>query len=348
MCKIEFFDDSFNLLSYHMVDVQSIGTDYLTFEPSQIAIYGESKACRGCFVRLSGVSSFEGIVSDVQPTDAGETVSVRPLQALFDFDVFTSECTDTAQFIFDAVNSNIVNNADTLQNRPIQLINSAPAAERPMENNNAKVNLLTVLTSALTVYQIAVDCKLDLSAGGKKIVAEIKQITDTQTVEADKKNVLQKKITLGDSYGSTNKIIVRKTHKDKETGIVSVIDTVPFFLHSDGSVSAEDRDRITPVFFALESIEECADWDSKALIKATEKLTPQKFDNEIVLTYRRGDSLIRPQAIKLGTPVTVWYGKKPYSSILTGRTLQKDTITLTFGCVRVALTKKLIMERRNK
>lgn len=348
MCKIEFFDDNFNLLSAHMVEVQSIGTDYLAFEPFQISIHGDSKAKRGCFCRLSGIISFEGIVSDVQPTEAGETVAVRPLQALFDFEVFNTSFDDVAVFILNAITENVISNADTLQNRPVVVTNSAPAAQRSIENTAAKINLLTVISNALKIYRIAVDCKLDLSKEGKKVVVDIKQITDTKTIEADKANVIQKSITLGDSYGSVNKIIIRKTEKDRETGIVSVLDTVPFFLHTDGSVSAVDQNRITPVFWTLEDIETSDEWDSKALAKATEKLTPQQFDNEIVLTYRKGDGIVHPGLMKIGTAVTVFYNKKPYCSILTGKTMQKDTITLTFGCVRVALTKKLIMERRNK
>ena len=348
MCKIEFFDDSFNLLSAHMVDVQALGTDYLTFEPSKIYVHGDSKARKGCFCRVSGTISYEGIVSDVQPETSGETVSVRPLQALFDFDVFSTEYDDVAEFILEAITDNIVSNTDTLQNRPLEITNSAPAASRPIENSGNKLNLLSLISNALKIYGIAVDCKLDLSKDGKKVVAEIKQITATQTVEADKPNIISKKITLGDSYGSVNKIIIRKTEKDSETGIVSVLDTVPFFLHTDGSVSNVNVNRITPVFWSLEDIQNCEEWDSKALAKATEKLSPQKYDNEIELVLRKGDSIVHPGLMQIGTAVTVFYNKKPYSSILTGKTLQKDTVTLTFGCVRVALTKKLIMERRNK
>jgi len=348
LCKIEFFDDSFNLLSAHMVNVQSIGTDYLTFEPSQISIHGESKAQRGCFCRLSGTISFEGIVSDIQPTAAGETVSVRPLQALFDFDVFSTAYDDVANFIFLSISENVVNNADALQNRPVQVTNSAPAALRQIESTETKVNLLTVISNALKIFGIAVDCKLDLSRNCKKLVVDIRQRTETKTIEADKPNIISKNITLGNSYGSVNKIIIRRTQKDNEKGTVSVIDTVPFYLHTDGSVSAEDTNRVVPVFWELEDISDCDDWQSKALTKATEKLTPQQFDNEIVLTYRKGDRVVRPMQLRLGTQVTVFYGKKPYSSILTAVSVQKDTVTLTFGCVRVALTKKLILERRNK
>ena len=162
MCKIEFFDDSFNLLSAHMVEVKSIGVDYLTFEPSKITIYGSSKSQRGCFCRLSGTINFEGVVSDIQPIEAGEIVSVRPLQALFDFDVFSTAYDDVAQFIFTSIYENVVNCADTLQNRPVMLANSAPAAFRQMESKELKVNLLTLISNALKIFHIAVDCKLDL------------------------------------------------------------------------------------------------------------------------------------------------------------------------------------------
>ena len=279
---------------------------------------------------------------DLQPHHDCKDIDNRPEHPLFNtaFD-------DVAVFISNAITENIVSNADNLQNRPVTVTNSAPAAQRQIASEETKVSLLTVITKALKIYGIAVDCKLDLRIGGKKLVVNIRQITAEKIIEADKANVIQKKITLGDSYGSANKVYIRKIETNRETGIVSVLDTVPFFLHTDGSVSAIDQNRITPVFWTLEDIETCDDWDSKALATATEKLTPQQYDNEIILTYRKGDSIARPGLMEIGTAVTVFYNKKPYSSILTGKTQQKDTVTLTFGCVRVALTKKLILERRN-
>ena len=331
-----------------MINVDSIEFDYLTFEPTQITINGKCTARRGCFARITGEISFEGMVSDIQPGKAFTTVAIRPLQALFDFDVFTAEYTDIAQFIYDAISDNIVNNADSLQNKPLQLTNKTDFATRIISVTENKVNLLSLISSALTVYRIAVDCKLNFTKGAEKVEVEIKEIKDFLCVEADKDNIIEKDITLGNGYGSANKIIIRKTEKNAETGIVSVIDTVPFFLHTDGTISVEDTDRITPVFWILEDVENCDDWDSKALSKAMEKLTPQKYDNEIVITVRKADSLVQPMLMQTGTAVVVYYDKIPYTSILTGKTLHKDTVTLTFGCVRVALTKKLIIERRNK
>jgi len=348
LCKIEFFDENLRNVCSHIIRIDSIEFDYLTFEPTQIVINEKCMARRGCFARISGEISFEGIVSDIQPGKSTTTAAVRPLQALFDFDVFNTDYTDVAQFICDAITDNIISNSDTLQNKPLQITNSAVSAARQITSDNSTVNLLSLISSALTIYGIAVDCKLNFAKGNEMVIVEIKEIKNSAVIEADKDNVLERSITLGNGYGSANKIIIRKTEKDSETGIVSVIDTVPFFLHTDGSISSQDTDRITPVFWTLEDVENCDEWDGKALSKAIEKLTPQKYDNEIVLKLRKSDSIVHPMLMSTGTAVVVYYDKVPYTSILTGKTFSKDTVTLTFGCVRVALTKKLILERRNK
>ena len=347
MCKIEFFSYNFSFLSSHITDIKSVSHDYLTFEATQINISGSSKAQKGCFAKISGNIEFDGIVSDIQPTDKGETISVRPLQALFDFEVYTEKEKGAAQFIADCITENLISNADILQNRPIKLINNV-AQSAGIDTKEDKVNLLNYISDVLKIFQIAVNCKLELSSSQKCVSVEILQIKNAVTVETDKPNIISKTITLGDSYGAANKILIRKTVKDKETGIVSTIDTVPFFLHTDGTISAEDTDRIVPVFHTIEDIQDCENWQEKALEKAVERLNPQQFDNEIIVTVRRNDGIISTQNMAIGTLINVMHNKKAYSSVLTGIEYRKDTVTLTMGCVRVALTKKLILERRNK
>ena len=48
----------------------------------------------------------------------------------------------------------------------------------------------------------------------------------------------------------------------------------------------------------------------------------------------------------VGEPVTVLYRGARYKSVFTGWKESERTATLTFGAVRLELTKKLILERR--
>ena len=79
-----------------------------------------------------------------------------------------------------------------------------------------------------------------------------------------------------------------------------------------------------------------------------ETLTPQQYDNEIVLQYRSGDALVHPETLQPGTPCTIYTGGVAYSSLLTAKAYSAGTVELTFGAVRVALTKQLILERRQR
>ncbi len=330
------------------MDIYEIGIgitiDYLTFSPFEVEIYGDSKSQKGYFARISGDVGFDGIVEDIQPNETGETIAIRPLQALFDYEIFTSECKDIAQYIYNAINDNIVNNSDNLQNRPIRLSNNTALGNRPMQFEKNKIKLLSLISDALTIYHIAVNCKLDINS--KKIDVKIEKVSSSIVLEADKKNIINKNITIEDSSGSANKMIIRKVLKNNDTGAVSILSTVSFFLHTDGTVTAQNTDRISPVFCVIDDLNDSEDWDKKALEKAGQKLTPKKYNNEIELTYPKKDRLVTPEDILIGTQAKIYYSKKPYTSILTAKTITKDNICLKFGCVRTALTDKLTIERR--
>ena len=160
-------------------------------------------------------------------------------------------------------------------------------------------------------------------------------------------SALEREITLGDSYGSKNKYILRRTSTDQETGTVTVLEEKSYYLHPDGSVDNQNVDRITPVFWTLGKLENSETWDADALAQAVEALTPEQYDNEIRLTLRRDDKLVTPETLPVGTEATIYIGGQAYRSLLTGREWDGDTHCLVFGKVRVDLTKKLILQRRN-
>lgn len=344
--KIEFFDSKMNYQCSHFFDVDEISYDYLTQEATEIILVGKCTAQKGSFAHITGDDCFDCIVSDIRPDMGVTKVSIRPLQALFDFEVFTEPITDVAEFIFKQIKNTMVENVDILQNRPLEIHNIAFSSQRPMVIEQNKVNLIDVLASALTTYQIAVDCKLNMKQ--KTVVAIIEYVAETKVIEADLKNVISKEITLGDSYGSFNKVFIRETSTNNETGAITILNIVSFFLHTDGTISTIDMLRISPVFFTIEDLETSVEWNIKALEKASELLVPQQFDNEINLTYKKQDKITNPQQMKIGTGAIIYTNDKAYTSILTGKVIAKNTILLIFGAVRVDLTKKLILERRKR
>lgn len=195
---------------------QTIDLDYLSYNP--YSIQTEIVDCKkGYFVHISSVEDnryvADGIVSDVQPDKFTQKISIRPLQALFDADIFSTRITDCVTWIKDAITSIFISNSDTLQNRPIKLTYTKPSKDLPLtesfdETSNDTFNILSVISSALKHYNVVTACYLDMK--NMQIRVRIYQNKATKTIEGDLENVIKSDATLGDSYGSINKVVVRR------------------------------------------------------------------------------------------------------------------------------------------
>lgn len=349
---IEIFDDQFTFKSSTMVDIaQTIELDYLTFNPYKITTLPLAVE-KGCFIHITqdGQLVADGIVADVQPEDELIEITIRPLQALFDIEVFYSAVSDCITWLATNIGEQLATNSDVLQNRPLELTYTTASEDLPLTgfNFNATINVLSVISSALKTYGVVVDAYLDIPR--QRIVCNIEQQSASDVLEADLENVLDKAITLGDSYGSANKLVIQKIQSND--GEVTVLGQSTYYLHPNGTVTTSNTNRITPVFYALERLEleaeeTTAEWNAKAKAKAVEVLSPQKYDNEIVLSYHRDDKIANPMDIAIGTATTIYVDGVAYSSLLTGRTIQGNVVTLIFGAVRTELTKKLILQKGN-
>lgn len=350
MYKAEFFSPSLDFKSAFPLDESClIAVDYLTMDCFDIDIQQKNiKVSKGDLCRISRINGGvvqDFVVADCSCAETKSSVSLRPLQALLDVDVYNDGISDCAAWLNNEVEEYLVKNSDACQNRPIVVENQTDAAVRPISINETTANLLDVMATALTTYRVIVQTALDLQ--NKKIVFAIQQMSATATLEADLDNVVEKEIVLGDSYGSKNKYILRRTQTDQDSGTVKVLETRAYYLHPDGSVDDNNENRITPVFWALGELEDSETWEADALSRAEEALTPEQYDNEIRLDYKKDDPLTVPEEILIGTEVVVYAGGSAYKSLLTGREWNGNIHRLIFGCVRTDLTKKLILQRRN-
>lgn len=349
---VEIFDKAMTFKSSVQVDSsETIDLDYLTFNAFSINTL-PLVAEKGDFVHVTceGSTIADGIVADIQPQDGMVSLSIRPLQAVFDVDVFYSPVSDAIQWLADNIDATLIHNSDTFQNRPI-VLTYALSGTNPLTgyNFNSTINILSVITHALKSYGIVTECSLDLI--NKTILCDIKKSSASDVLEANLDNVLEKEITLGDSYGAPNKLIVQKIQS--VDGTKTVLDTRTYYLHPNGTINRSNSNRITPVFYQLEQIEFStnmtdAEWNAAADAKATEVLTPTKYDNEILLSYLNSDRIANPMDMEIGTVVTVHYDGVPYESMLTGRRITGNVVTLCFGVVRSELTKKLMVGRANQ
>ena len=85
-------------------------------------------------------------------------------------------------------------------------------------------------------------------------------------------------------------------------------------------------------------------------IGATEEgpVYAQRYEQLIELGYAASDPLVRPLELAIGTPARILYQGAAYDSVLTGYEDSGGIRTLSFGAVRLELTKKLILERRSR
>ena len=353
MYKVEIFSDQFVYKSMAMVDeyTTTIEQDFLTYDSNTIQT--PLIDCeKGDLVHITDQDNnyvADGIIGDVQPSDKAQEITIRPLNALFDTEVFYTAVTDCITWLATNIDSAFMSNTDTLQNRPITLTYTASAEALPLTgfNLHETVNILSVMISAMKTYGVVVASRLDLP--NKRFTVDIYQQTATKVLEASLDNVLQKSVTIGDNYGSTNKAVIRKIRVVDD--VTTVLGQTEFYLHTDGTINATDGNRIVPVFWEIESLELDDDmteteWQAKALSRAKEILTPAKYDNEIVLQYDRDDLLARPADILIGTATTIYLDGTAYASILTGKRIEGQKITLIFGVTRTELTKQLSIKQR--
>ena len=352
MYKAEFFSQDMVFEAAYLLqeDTALLSEDHLTMDSFDVELPTEkTTVCKGHFCRISRVNGGfvqDCIVADCALSKTKASVSLRPLLALLDAEVYTAHVQDCAAWIAQQITEYFVANDDAAQNRAVVVQNKAGAGNRPLLFDEDTVNLLDPIATALTNYKITVQARLDLPA--RQVVFTIREIRKQITLEADFANVLQKDITLGDSNAGANKYIVRRISTDSDSGAATVLGKAVYYLHPDGSVDEKNTSRILPVVWELGVLENSETWDADALAQAQEVLTPQQYDNEIRLAYKRDDMMIRPESLPIGTEATIYTGGKAYRSLLTGREWDGNIHRLIFGRVRVDLTKKLILRRRNK
>ena len=346
MYKLEIFTDKMEFSDAALIPEQTIELDYLTFDA--FTLLSTPVNCqKGYFAHITSGSNLvcDGVVSDVQPGKGTMEISLRPLQAVFDCEVFGSPVSDAASWMEQQITEQFVNNEDVLQNRPIIVDQTVRTVYPLTMGDKDTVKLLDVMATALTTYGIICDCAIDMAA--LKILVKIYQQPEEITLEAGLQNVLEKSVTLGDSYGAANKMIVRRSVTDQDSGEVTYPEQKIFYLHTNGTVDENNTDRIIPVFWVLKNLQDSDTWEQEALDTAIEGLTPQQYDNEIILKYSAQDQLISPGEIPIGTRALIYVDGVAYQSILTGKVIGAGTVELIFGQVRAALTKRLVLERRN-
>ena len=340
--KIEVFDRDLEFKTFTLISDQTFYFDYLTLERTKITV-PKIAVSKGDFVHVTdfaGSVIHQAIVDDVIANKSTCEISMAPLLSLFDiavsFDRAYLATGTLEEFIAGIITATYISNSDAIQNisgLTVEALTGTYGAAVNLDTNIG--NLYSIITSALSAYGIVVS--VALGPQEKSIAVTIAKTSATATVEASLKNVIDKNIVIGDSFGALNKLTLINQDDEEEE--------ITYYLHADGTVSISDSDRIWPVFFGTEYING-NDFTANALKRATEALTPQQYNNLIELTFAKSNRLIDVGSLTIGTATEILDEGNVYKSILTGYETSEDIIKLIFGIVRVDLTKKLILEKR--
>lgn len=337
--KIEIFDRNFGFRSFAPIAPQAIEFDYLTM--SKVSLNTPQIAAqKGDYARITVGSRevYTGLIDDVAVNDTDVTITLSPLQTIFSSTVYIGSVnSNTIEGALAAViKANFAASDDALQNIPGLQVVTSSATSGALWGDDLLVNISDLMEKAITAYGVVVS--MAFSPQEKTLTATIGKVVATAVIEADLPAILGREIVLGDSYGQLNKLIVLDDADASRSAV--------YYLHSDGTVSTTDSDRLFPVFFTtvIVSAEDAADFAALASEQAINALSPQQYDNLIELTASN-DCRVFPKDLPIGAVVAVWHNGTKYRSILSGRIIREKTTTLLFGVVRIDLTKKLVLQR---
>lgn len=337
--KIEIFDRNIDFKDMTPIGEPEISFDYLTLEGIKI-VAPVIAATRGDFAHITDMSGnvvYQGIVDSYEVNKGTCSIGIKPLLSLFDIKVmYDPEVITTIEdFIAGIIAAEYVTNDDDLQNIPITI--TATSSTPGSLNLESDIGVLwSIITAALSAFGIVITAALSPQ---EKMINVTIGVHDAavKIIEADMKNVIGKKIVIGDSFGALNKLtLVNDAVPDER---------ITYYLHTNGTVSSVDSNRIWPVFASVERITG-SDFSTVAQERAIAALTPQQYDNLIELTYSRADKLLDVDDMRVGEGALILSGESVYRSIMTGYERTSGTVTLVFGIVRVDLTKKLILQKR--
>lgn len=341
--RAEFFDNGLNLLAWAEIGNDPIAFDYIALEGTTIQTkktLGNVSTLNLCRIVSEDGQRYAGIVDAVASDDVSTTVTIKPLLTLLDvtcyFDRTKLYSVSLERFIADIL-ENLYAGSDVLQNfTGFRTVTTSSTTNAKLNLKDNVHNLYDILTTALKKYGVAVS--MDFNPDKKVVEATVGAVQDKGwIIEADLPGCVDVNVNFSDGLDGVNKLTLINKRDESQRAV--------YYLHPDGKVDTSRTDRITPVKFGYAYIDD-DDFSSGAEEKAFDALKPQKYDNLITLTVRADNRLVRWKAHTIGEPTTIWYKSRCYKSVFTGWTDREETATLTFGAVRLELTKKLILERR--
>lgn len=319
--------------------------DYLTLPDTTITVNDAIDAAGGDFVRIQGgAQEIFGILQDPLENKIDGEQRFKEFVSLFDTNIMFDTSlqgsgTALEQVIADQISAGWINNADAQQNIPglrVETISSTTSWGFHLTSDveglaKTIINFQSVLLRrALTEYCVGVYVQPDFSSKTITLRIGVRQ-EEPVVIEADLPTVLSKTIIPENRAQAVNKVIVYN-RSNMQTSIT-------YYLHPDGSYDTSNRNRITPVVYAMIS----ADAENFAANASSEagKIFQQESKNYADLTLLNE---MDASKMEIGQQARIITNGQSIKAVLTGKETGTTT-RLIFGTQRLELTKILKMRR---
>ena len=359
--NVDFFDRNMGFIFSSTVPVGTIDDDYLSAVVNTVDVDSTLRVANGQYIRLECDDyTYFGLVTDVSPGEHVTTVQFKPFLSIFEEDyMFNTSWQGTEEtgrptleaMLRNVITDEYISTSDTYQRLPIsididptitQTANWNLGLLPDAENVNYKiVNIYRdLIVGAIKKYGVVVD--IDPKFSTNVIRLTVTQRKTPFKIDADLDNVYVKTLKYQSKNVGTNKLIVYNAN--------NYTTSITYYVHSDNSWDTEDRDRITPVTREIKAVspdssvsDPARAFAIAAVNAAHNALSGTAWDNLIELESYVDDENITPMSLRIGQSVSIVYKEAKYTSLLTGRKIEGQKITLLFGSERIEYTKRFKM-----
>lgn len=354
--NVDIFDRNMSFVNNALIDASSIDDDYVSAALNIIEVPPTQLVENGQFIRLQNEDySFFGLITEVSPGEVNTRIGFRSFLTIFDEDVLfdtnwqgtgNAEVRPTLETcIRNFISDTYITSSDTHQRLPISVTIDESITETlnwsfgisPEKDTShyAVVNLYSeVIVRALKEYGISLT--VNPVFRDHLIHLTITKKSTPFKIGADQNNIVVKTLKYSDKVIGINKLIVYNADNYSQS--------LTFYVHTDKTWNTTNSDRIAPVVRGIKLVtpqEATVDsFVAAATDAAYSELSSSSWDNCIELEVYADDNNVKPMELNIGQVVVVYYKGASYTTILTGRVLDGDKITLIFGSERIEYSKR--------
>ena len=354
--NVDIFNRDMTFVHNASIDATSVDDDYISASLNLIEVPATQVVENGQFIRLQNEDySFFGLITEVSPGEFATRIGFKSFLTIFDEDVlFDTNWQGTGNagvrptletVIRNYLSDNDITSSDTYQRLPIVVTIDATITETldwslglrsdKDTSHYTVANLYSeIIVRALKEYGIAIT--VDPVFYDHTVHLTITKKPTPFNISADQENVVVKTLKYSDKNVGVNKLIVYNESNYSQS--------LTFYVHPDKSWNTTNSNRISPVVRGIKLVapqeDTVSSFEEAAVEAAYSELSSSSWDNCIELETYVDDINITPMELAIGQVVTVYYKEASYKSILTGRILDGNKITLIFGSDRIEYSKR--------